>query len=488
VRRKLTRFAAVGGLALFLVVAMGGAAFADTGPSTTTLSVDMNLLWVVIGGALVMFMQAGFALVETGFTRAKNAAHTMTMNVAIYGTAFAAFMLVGYPLMFGGYTNSLIGLDKPFGSALIGHGESVLLWGGPIALSGKAYAAPALAFFFFSAAFMDATATIPTGAMAERWKWNNFVVWGLFCGALYYPLFGAWTWGGGWLAQLGNSHDLGFGYVDFAGSGVVHAMGGVAALAGAMVLGPRIGKYGKDGKARAIPGHNLTLALTGVMILLFGWFGFNGASTLAATDIRFATVVANTTISAAFGTLVAMLYVMKRLGKPDPSMIGNGLLAGLVAITAPCAFVSPIGAAIIGSIAAILVVEGVLLVERLHVDDPVGAVAVHGINGLWGVLAVGLFADGQYGQSWNLTDHGKQGVTGIFGGDFTLGLHQLESQVIGCIVLCTVFFGIAFAFFKISNAVMKGGIRSDEETERGGLDLHDMGVAAYTDDTLTGGH
>ena len=489
------RLAVVALLATLVVIATGSAAFAvDPLPVTVNggtggLAVNTNLLFICIGGALVMFMQGGFALVETGFTRKKNAAHTMGMNVAIFGTAFAAFFVVGYALMFGGYSfPNLFGYDTAVGSHLIGSGNWVLLWKAPLFMSGKSSAVAVLAYFFYMAAFMDATATIPTGAMAERWKWNNFVVWGFFCGAIYYPLFGAWTWGGGWLAKLGASSGLGHGYVDFAGSGVVHAMGGVAALAGAIVLGPRIGKYRKDGRPNAIPGHNIPMALMGVIILLFGWFGFNGMSTLAATDSRFALIIANTTIAAAFGTIVAMFYVMKRLGKPDPGMFGNGLLAGLVAITAPCAFVAPWAAAVIGSIAAILVVEAVLFIDRHGVDDPVGAVAVHGVNGIWGVIAVGLFANGQYGGDWNGTaatgGTKSANVYGLFYGH--TGAGQLGAQAIGAVVICTVMFGLAYAFFKISDMVMKGGIRSDHDTELAGLDVPDMGMHGYNDDNLTG--
>src|SRR5262245_31161998 len=415
-----SRLLVVGLLALIIVGLAGTAAGAvdpqppDLVGGAGTVAISLNLLWICVGGALVMLMQAGFALVETGFTRKKNAAHTMGMNVAIFGTAFSAFFVIGFAFMFGGYTfPKLFGFDTAIGDHLVGSGNWVFLWHGPAFMSGKASTPAVLAFFFFSAAFMDATATIPTGAMAERWKWNNFIVWGFFCGALYYPLFGAWTWGGGWLAKLGASANLGHGYTDFAGSGVVHAMGGVAALAGAIVLGPRIGKYNREGKPQAIPGHSIPMALLGVIVLLFGWFGFNGASTLAATDVQFAVVIANTTIAAAFGTVVSMLYVMKRLGKPDPGMFGNGLLAGLVAITAPCAFVAPWAAALIGSIAAIFVVEAVLFIDRRGVDDPVGAVAVHGVNGLWGVIAVGLFANGKYGTGFNGT---AGNVYGLFYG------------------------------------------------------------------------
>ena len=251
-------------------------------------------------------------------------------------------------------------------------------------------------------AFMDTVATIPTGAMAERWKWKSFAQWGLFCGALYYPLFAAWTWGGGWLAKSWDSMSLGAGYVDFAGSGVVHAVGGVAALAGAIVLGPRIGKYGPDGKPNAIPAHNIPMAQLGCFVLLFGWFGFNAASTFAATDVQFATVAANTAIAGAVGATVAMYYMMHfKSGKPDPGMMVNGMLAGLVAITAPCAFVAPWAAAVIGAVAAIIVIEAVYFIERRGIDDPVGAIAVHGIGGTFGVLCVGIFANGNYGAGWN---------------------------------------------------------------------------------------
>ena len=265
-----------------------GPAFASStaaeGKPENSLASSLNLLWIVIGAVLVIFMQAGFALVETGMCRAKNAAHVVSTNFAIFGLGFVGFFLIGFPLMFGGYSYAgYFGFDKPIGSKLIGSGDWVFLWKGPLALSGKGYDVAVVAFFLYMVAFMDTTATIPTGSMAERWKWKSFVGWGFFCGAIYYPLFGAWTWGGGWLSQLGDSLKLGHGYVDFAGSGVVHAVGGMAALAGAVVLGPRIGKFGPDGKPRPMPGHHLPMAMLGTFILLFGWFGFNAASTL---DIR----------------------------------------------------------------------------------------------------------------------------------------------------------------------------------------------------------
>jgi Amt family ammonium transporter len=489
---KLKRKLLLGTFAVAGLVTIAGPAFAqdETPEPVALLGTQVNLLWVVIGAVLVIFMQAGFALVETGFCRAKHAAHVVSTNFAIFGLGFIGFFILGYGLMFGGYSLPLIGLESAPGENFIGSDHWVFLWKGGFGLTdlnGPSGAALA-GFFLYMVAFMDTTATIPTGSMAERWQWKNFVLWGLFCGAIYYPLFGAWTWGGGWLSQLGNSAHLGVGYVDFAGSGVVHTMGGVAALAGSLVVGPRIGKF-KDGKARALPGHHIPMAMLGTFILLFGWFGFNAASTFAATDVQFAMVAANTAIAGAFGAISAMLFVMWRTGKPDPGMLANGMLAGLVAITAPCAFVDPISSAIIGTVAGVLVILAISFVEnKLKVDDPVGAIAVHGVNGTFGVLAVGLFANGKYGAGWNVTTEGKgaelSGVTGIFH-NFSDGIGQLGAQAIGAVVLWTVMFGIAFAWFKFSNLITP--IRSKEEDELVGLDLPEMGVLAYPEFTGHGG-
>jgi Amt family ammonium transporter len=455
-------------------------------PAPSDIGVSLNLLWVVIGAVLVIFMQAGFALVETGFTRAKHAAHVMSTNFTVFGLGVIGYFICGYAFMFGGFSYpGYFGYDQAVGDSLIKLGDWTFLWKGGFfltGLGGVAAAAPVVAFFMYMAAFMDTTATIPTGAMAERWKWNAFVGWGLFCGAIYYPLFGAWTWGGGWLNQLGNNLELGFGYVDFAGSGVVHAVGGAAALAGALVLGPRIGKYGADGKPRTLAAHSIPLALTGTFILLFGWFGFNAASTFAATDVRFAMVAVNTMLAAAVGATAAMFYAMRRFGKPDPGMMANGMLAGLVAITAPCAFVQPWAACVIGLIAGCLVIEAILFFEKRGIDDPVGAISVHGVCGIFGVLAVGLFASGDYGAGWNLTTKGDAadatGVTGLFY-SLDLGLRQLAAQAVGALVICTVIFGVAYLFFRIQNVIMKGGIRSPAEDEVMGLDRPEMGVLAY---------
>jgi Amt family ammonium transporter len=490
-------------LGLGLTVAAGvmlvpGIALAQDAPSLADLSAGtpttpdgfgLNLLWIVIGAALVIFMQAGFAMVETGFCRAKHAVHVVSTNLAIFGLGFVGFFLIGFPLMFGGYSYAgYFGFDEALGQKLIGFGDWNFAWWSwdMFALSDIPDAAlPAVAaFFLYMVAFMDTTATIPTGSMAERWKWKSFVVWGLFCGAIYYPLFGAWTWGGGWLSQLGNNADLGFGYVDFAGSGIVHATGGAAALAGAIVLGPRIGKFGKDGKARALPGHNIPLAMLGVFILLFGWFGFNAASTFAGTDVRFTVAAVNTGIAGAFGLVACMAYVWARSGKPDPAMMANGMLAGLVAITAPCAFVDPWAAALIGILAGVLVVEAVYFIERRGIDDPVGAVAVHGICGTFGAICVGIFANGDYGALWNVTETdatADKGVTGILF-DGSLGFKQLLAQLVGVVVIWTVMFGIAYLFFKVQSALTKGGIRSSVEDELTGLDLPEMGILAYPSD------
>jgi Amt family ammonium transporter len=324
-------------------------------------------------------------------------------------------------------------------------------------------------------AFMDTTATIPTGSMAERWKFKSFVLWGLFCGAIYYPIFGAWTWGGGWISQLGNSMEWGNGYADFAGSGVVHAVGGVAALAGSIVLGPRIGKFDKDGKPRALPGHHIPMAMLGTFILLFGWFGFNAASTFASSDPQIGLVAANTAIAGAFGGFVAMLWIWLRTGKPDPGMMANGLLAGLVIITAPCAFVDPWIAMVLGIVAGVVVIESVFFIERkLKIDDPVGAISVHGVCGAWGTLAIGLFAtkdDAFLGR----TDAGL-----FYGG----GFDQLVTQAIMVVAVfawVTITAGALFMAIKYTL-----GLRVTPEEELEGLDVLEHGSPGYAPDSLAG--
>jgi Amt family ammonium transporter len=443
--------------------------------------VAINLVWTLVAGFLVMFMQAGFAMVETGFTRAKNAAHTMLMNFAVYGIGIIGFFVAGFALMYGsaGAIGNLGGTPALAG----GHEFALTLMGKKFGLfgtrgfflTGEYYDVMVACLFLFQMVFMDTACTIPTGALAERWKLSAFAVYGFFMSIILYPLFGHWAWGGGWLQNLGANFGLGNGYVDFAGSGVVHAVGGLCGLAGAIVLGARIGKFNRNGTANAIPGHHIPMAIVGTFILAFGWFGFNPGSTLGASgggNLRIAMVATNTMLASASGLAVAILYMLIKVGKPDPTMGANGMLAGLVAITAPCAFVSPCGSFIIGAIAGVLVCLGVQLVDRIHVDDPVGAVAVHGVNGLWGVIAVGLFADGTYGAGWNgVADKAPIGL--FYGG----GVSQLAAQLIGCVTLVIWAFGLSWVFFKIQNSIRS--IRVSKEDELAGLDMSETGILAY---------
>jgi len=442
--------------------------------------IAINFVWTLLAGFLVMFMQAGFAMVETGFTRAKNAAHTMSMNFMIYPIGMLGFWICGYALQMGGVgaVGALGGtppLNHEFTISLFGHSFGLFGLNG-FFLSGNSYDVGVFALFLFQMVFMDTAGTIPTGAMAERWKFSAFIVFGFFMSMLIYPIFANWVWGGGWLSQLGANFGLGHGHVDFAGSSVVHLVGGVAALAGAIVIGPRIGKYTKTGESVPMPGHDLPMALAGTFILAFGWFGFNPGSTLAGGDLRIAVVATNTMLAGTGGAIAAMFYVWKRLGKPDPSMLCNGLLAGLVAITAPCAFVNSVSSVIIGAIAGVLVVESVLFIDRvLKIDDPVGAISVHGVGGAFGVLSVGLFADGAYGDGWN----GVPGtVRGLFYGDAS----QLAAQAVGTLTCIVWVFVTFFAFFKIVDALMGNRVAASVELE--GLDIPEMGVLAYPDFVL----
>ena len=440
--------------------------------------ISINIMWTLLTGFLVMFMQAGFAMVETGFCQAKNAAHTMAMNFMIYPVGMIGFWICGFALMFGG-VGAIGALGG--GTAVLDHEVVINLFGKDFGifgtkgcfLAGTSYDAAVYTLFLFQMVFMDTTTTIPTGAMAERWKFSAFMVFGFFISMLVYPIFGNWVWGGGWLSQLGKNFGLGHGHVDFAGSSVVHMVGGVCALAGAIVIGPRIGKFNKDGSANAIPAHNIPMAIVGTFILAFGWFGFNPGSTLAGTDLRIGVVATNTMLAGTGGAIIATLYMWFRFGKPDPSMMCNGLLAGLVAITAPCAFVNSVSAMIIGCVSGVLVVESVFFFERRKVDDPVGAVSVHGVNGLWGVLSLGLFADGTYGDGWN----GVAGnVTGLFYGDAS----QLTAQVVGSLTCIIFVFTTCYAFFKIQDMVQ--GLRVPSTVERDGLDIPEMGAYAYYDE------
>ena len=454
--------------------------------------IAINLMWTLIAGFLVMFMQAGFAMVETGFCQAKNASHTMLMNFLVYALGMTGYWVLGFGLQMGGVGalstlgNATAGLDSEFTISLFGKDFGLFGTKG-FFLQGIAYDAAIFGLFLFQMVFMDTTATIPTGSMAERWKLSSFIVYAFFISAILYPLYANWVWGGGWLSTLGKNFGLGHGHVDFAGSSVVHMVGGVTALAGAIVIGPRIGKFNKDGTPNAIPGHHIPMAMVGTFILAFGWFGFNAGSTLAGTDLRIAVVATNTMLASASGALVATFFMWAVYGKPDPSMVANGMLAGLVAITAPCAFVNSVSAFLIGAIAGVLVCLSVFFVERtLRIDDPVGAVSVHGVCGAWGVLSLGLFADGVYGDGWNGV---PGGVRGLFYGDAS----QFTAQAVGTLTCIVFVFAVAFAFFKLLDAVM--GIRVSPDVEIEGLDVPEVGALAYPDFTVlpahhipTGGH
>src|SRR5574341_512233 len=440
--------------------------------------------------------------VETGLCRAKNAAHTAAMNFLIYPLGCLGFWAYGFAIGWGNWWNGPV---PPGWYASLGPGLSLLNegWGlgAAVDAAGKATGAftyglfgtkgfflssavgdvAVMVLFFFMMVFMDTTATIPTGAMAERWSWKNFVLYGLWV-ALPYCLYANWVWGGGWLAQGGLNWGLGHGAVDFAGSGVVHAMGGIIGLAGAMAIGPRIGKFDAKGRPVAIPGHSVPMVVGGTFILAFGWFGFNPGSTLAGTDLRISFIVVNTMLASFTGSIFAMFTLWAKGLKPDTTMMCNGMLAGLVAITAPSAFVNPMGAAIIGAVAGVLVVLSVLFLEKHGVDDPVGAISVHGTNGLWGVLSVGIFANGAYGAGWNgvvregmVKLYGSDGVRGLLYGDFS----QFFMQAIDAAAVAVFGFVMAYAWFKVSDLIVP--IRVSKEIEIEGLDGPEMGVLGYPD-------
>ncbi|MBN1694748.1 ammonium transporter [candidate division WOR-3 bacterium] len=402
-------------------------------------TIGLDTLWVLLAAFLVFFMQAGFGMVEAGFIRAKNTCNILTKNFLDFSMASIGFFMFGYAIMFGD-GNALIGLKGWF----LVNAES----GANI---------PLYAFWLFQAAFCGAAATIVAGGMAERMKFNAYLIYSFIISALIYPIVGHWIWGGGWLSALN--------FADFAGSSVVHTVGGTAALVGTIMLKPRIGKYGPDGKPNVIAGHSIPLASLGVFILWFGWFGFNPGSSLSVGDGSLIALVAiNTNLAAAAGGISAMIMVWKMFGKPDLSMAMNGALAGLVAITAPCAFVDPWAAISIGTIGGVIVVLGVILLDKLQIDDPVGAIPVHGMNGFWGTIAVGLFGKESLGLAYN----------GLFYGG---GLKQLGIQLIG-VSSVIVFIAISMSIvFKLINVTI--GLRVSRDEELKGLDIGEHGMEAY---------
>jgi Amt family ammonium transporter len=467
--------------------------------NVASLTVSANVLWVLIAGFLVFFMQAGFALVETGFTRAKNVAHTMMMNMMVFCIGAIGYWICGFAFQFGAvnytYPETAISATQAsptwaFSPITLGAWGDSLSTGlrlgeqwGLLGLSGfflqgiALSAAGIFAFFLFQMVFMDTAATIPTGSGAERLKFIGFVLMGFWVSMFIYPLVGNWVWGGGWLANLGRIAGLGNGAVDFAGSGVVHMTGGAIGLAIAMVLGPRLGRFNNDGTPNAIPGHNIPMGVLGTIILFFGWFGFNPGSALGIQGafINLVSLAAiNTLMAGAAGGLSAMIF-MWLFGpgkKPDPSMSVNGILAGLVAITAPCAFVESWAAVVIGLIAGVVVCLAAFGLEKAKIDDPVGAVPVHLFNGIWGVLAVGIFASGNPDTAaWNGMD---QAVTGLlYGGGFS----QLAAQSLEAISIFGMAFGLSYVFFTILNSF--GLMRSEPRAEVVGLDLPEMGTSGY---------
>ncbi len=512
-KNRLFRFAVrlaatVSSLAVFIFLAPH--IFAQNNPppsldqvaaTASDAAVGINVMWMIIGGFLVFFMQAGFALVETGFTRTKNVAHTMMMNMMVFCIGAFGYWLTGFAFQFGAVNftwpdvatagavasaGSTAWAHSPttlgdFGgllaTPLIHFGQVGVLGGSGFMLLGLGTNFGILSFFLFQMVFMDTAATIPTGAMAERLKFVGFCLMGLWVSMFIYPLVGGWIWGGGWLQNLGRIAGLGNGAVDFAGSGVVHMIGGAVALAGAIVLGPRIGRFNADGSPNAMPGHNIPLGVLGTIILFFGWFGFNPGSSLGfmgGARVLAVNAAVNTLIAGAAAGSVAMLYMwlIHPSKKPDPSMSVNGILAGLVAITAPCAFVDSVGATIIAIVAGVLVCLAAQLLEKLHIDDPVGAVPVHFFNGIWGVIAVGIFAKGlPETAGWN----GMQTpVTGLLYGGGTQILAQL-SEVAAIFVFV---FGLSFVFFKALNALKL--LRVKPEDELAGLDMPEMGAPGYS--------
>jgi Amt family ammonium transporter len=401
----------------------------------------------------------------------------MMMNIAAFAIAFIAYYACGFAFHFGGIAPvANLGGLAPLSKIFPGPGN----WGliglhGFFLQSHGSYDVGVMVMFLFQVVFMETAGYIIIGAIAERISFAGFIVAELMVGALIYPVFGNWVWGGGFLAKLGSSMKLGHGVVDFAGSGVVHGTGGWMALALAVILGPRIGKFGKDGKAHAFPGHNLGYVVIGTLVLVFGWMGFNPGSTLGATDLRIGVVAVNTLLSACFGFVTAMATTNATQGKPDISMSCNGMLAGLVAITAPCAFVAPWAASLIGIVAGFLVVGSVLFWDRMKVDDPCGAISVHGVCGAWGVLALGIFADGTYGAGWNGIDGG---VKGLLYGDAS----QLVAQAVDVVVNFAWAFGVTMILFSIVKLFVK--IRVSPEAEIEGLDVPEFGAYCYPDFVL----
>jgi Amt family ammonium transporter len=456
--RKEKRWFFAVALCALLCIVLALNAYAGDPTGAETLQNDpgapVDYVWVLLCAFLVMFMQPGFALVEAGFCRAKNAINLMMKNLMDFVAGSLAFFAIGYALMMGKDWHLLIGTSGWF-------------------LHGEAYDVHTSLIWIFQVVFAATAATIVSGAVAERIKFSVYLFYSAVVSALVYPIYGHWVWGGGWLSKL----PFGAGALDFAGSGIVHAMGGFIGLAGAMTLGPRIGRYDDQGRARPIVGHNIPMAALGVFILWFGWFGFNAGSTLSAHELRISVIAVNTNLAAAAGALAALLFMKLKVGNWDLGMTLNGALAGLVAVTAPCAWIASWAAVVIGLVAGVLVCLSVHSLDKLHIDDPVGAVSVHGINGIWGIISVGLFADGTYG---NYTTKAPF-VKGLFYGG---GAGQLVAQLISAGVCIAWAFLMGWITFRIAKLLF-GGIRVSAEEEAEGLDYGEHGGNAYPDFSIS---
>ena len=447
-------------IALLLCVLPVSAQPQAAAPAIDNTKVALDTMWTLITAFLVFFMNLGFALVESGLCRAKNTVNILAKNYIVFAISSVAFLLIGFGIMFGS-GNPFFGTS---GLWFVGGADNSPLTGdayqgvyGSLSWTGT----PLWAKFFFQLVFAGTAATIVSGAVAERIKFGAFFLFSFVMVGLIYPVVGHWIWGGGWAASAGM--------FDFAGSTVVHSIGGWAALAGAIMLGPRVGKY-KDGKAMPIPGHSMTSATIGVFVLWFGWFGFNPGSTMAADWTSIAHIAVTTNTAAATASISALLMMWVMSGKPDLSMTLNGGLAGLVAITAPCAFVSVGSSFVIGIIAGVLVVSAVLLFDKIHVDDPVGATSVHLVNGVFGTLAVGLFADPTVSAAASAV---KPGL--LMGG----GLTQLLPQIYGVLATAAYVFPVSLITFAVLKAVV--GLRVTPQEESEGLDMGEHGNIAYPD-------
>lgn len=442
-------------LACLLVLASAFAASAqdiNVNEAVAELRVGLDTVWVVVAAILVIFMNAGFGMLETGFCRQKNAVNVLSKNLIVFALATIAFWAIGFAFMFGD-GNPFIGLNGFF---LTGADNSPAIDDAYEGVFGSLNwtGVPLAAKFLFQVAFAGTAATIVSGAVAERIKFVDFLIFSLLLVGIAYPITGHWVWGGGWLAD--------FGFWDFAGSTVVHSVGGWAALMGAAILGPRIGKY-SDGNTTALPGHNMSIATLGCLILWIGWFGFNPGSTMAATpDI--AHIALTTNLAAAAGGIAATVTAWMASGKPDLSMIINGILAGLVAITAPCAFVGYFPAIIIGLVGGVLVVYSVYFIDGIRIDDPVGAISVHLVNGAWGTLALGIFANPAFGE----------GPAGLLFGNPT----QVIIQLVGILTVGGMTVLLSTIFWLALKATL--GIRVSEEEELVGLDIGEHGMEAYS--------